>query len=95
VWGIEGGQSACASHDAAFYGRKSMPNDPCSQNNVPKVNLLDCNVEPTDEELGLLMESVMGDVRARARVAHQALRDALALETAKVLQNTASSSGNE
>ena len=61
---------------------------------VPKVNLLDCNVEPTDEELGLLMESVMEDVRARARVADQALRDALALETAKALQNMASSSGN-
>jgi len=53
---------------------------------VPRVNLLDCNVEPTDEELGLLMQSVMEDVRARAYAADRALRDALALETAKALQ---------
>ena len=53
---------------------------------VPKVNLLDCDVEPTDEELGLLMKSVMEDVRARAYAADQALRDALVLETAEVLQ---------
>ncbi len=41
---------------------------------VPQVRLVDPNVEPTDEELELLMESVMAGVKERAEKAEAAFQ---------------------
>jgi hypothetical protein len=48
------------------------------------VNLLDCNQEPTDEQLEGLMRAVMVDVRERAVVANRALMDAVSKQIAQV-----------
>jgi hypothetical protein len=45
-----------------------------------KVNLLDCNCEPTDEQLGALMAGVAEKAKARAEAGNQALRATLAQE---------------
>lgn len=55
----------------------------------PKVNLLDCEYEPSDEQLESLMVAVASDVRARAEIANTALVVTInkAVETARERYN--------
>jgi hypothetical protein len=53
---------------------------------VPEVDLLDVDEEPSDEQLGCLMRSVMEGVRVRACQVDRDLRAALAREAADVCQ---------
>ena len=48
------------------------------------VNLLDCEREPSDEQLEQLMRTVAAEARAKAAVANRALKDTLAREMALV-----------
>jgi hypothetical protein len=49
------------------------------------VNLLDPNQEPSDEQLGLLMEDFITEVRARKATSKQVLADAVEDAFAKAL----------
>lgn len=50
---------------------------------VARIDLLDCSREPTDDELGELMASVVAEARVRAAVANAALACTLRRETAE------------
>jgi hypothetical protein len=49
-----------------------------------EVNLLDCDCEPTDEQLEALMAGVVEKARARAEAGNQALRATMAQEMDEV-----------
>ncbi|MBP9712212.1 MAG: hypothetical protein KBD60_00805 [Sterolibacterium sp.] len=49
-----------------------------------KVNLLDCSREPSDEQLEILMQSVVAEARAKATVANSALMHTLHKQVAEV-----------
>lgn len=51
---------------------------------VPQVDLLDCATEPSDEQLAMLMRSMLEDVRVQAERANALLRQRLRTETAEV-----------
>ncbi len=50
---------------------------------LSKVNLLDVECEPTDEQLAELMRAVIEEVRVKASIANQALANTIAEEVAK------------
>ena len=56
---------------------------------VPKVNLLDESVEPTDEELGALMQDFQRVVIARSDAARAAFLEDLVAEISRVAQEDA------
>lgn len=49
-----------------------------------EVNLMDCALEPSDEQLEHLMRSVGSEARAKAVIADNALRKTLANQSAEV-----------
>jgi hypothetical protein len=61
---------------------------------VTAVNLLDCDVEPSDEELQKIMEEVAAVARVQSLKAEQIIREALKREMDLVFKTTANKMDN-